>query len=157
LEAGVARQASRRGLLLAATSTALLLVVGLWWALGSFSAPCRSDTFKAPDGTITTSAACAPAPSNFENDGLVGVLWSGVPAALALTAVALTPVARVRAPARWAVGGGVLALALLTAFTPFMLLLLPAAALMLLAALHADVRSAPEHRVASPGSNSQGA
>ena len=135
----VARAASKRGLLCGAASTALLVVTGLWWALGSFSTPCGEQVQQAPDGSVITSGGCSPAPSHYENDGLLGVLWLSLPAALAIAALALTPLARVRAPARWAVGVAVLLLGLLTVFTPFMLLLLPAGGLMLLAATHADV------------------
>lgn len=71
-------------------------------------------------------------------DGVVGVLRLGVPAVMAIAALALTPLARVRAPARWAVGVAVMLLGLLTVFTPFMLLLLPAGGLMILAAAYAD-------------------
>lgn len=56
---------------------------------------------------------------------------------MALTALALTPLPRVRAPARWLVGVAVLVLGLLTVFTPFLILLLPAGGLMVLAAVHA--------------------
>ena len=135
----VARAASKRGLLFGAASSALLVVTGLWWALGSFSTSCSEQVQQAPDGDIITSGGCSPAPSHYENDGLLGVLWLGLPAALAIAALALTPLARVRAPARWAVAVAVLLLALVTVFTPFMLLLLPAGGLMLLAATHADV------------------
>ena len=135
----MARAASKRGLLFGAASAALLVVTGLWWALGSFSTPCGEQVQRAPDGDIITSGGCSPAPSHYENDGLLGVLWLGLPAALAIAALALTPLARVRAPARWAVAVAVLLLGLLTVFTPFMLLLLPAGGLMLLAATHADV------------------
>ena len=140
----MAKPASKRGLLLGAASTALLAMAGLWWALGSFSSPCGEQTQQFPDGTITTSGGCSPAPSNYENDGLVGVLWLFLPAAIAIVALALTPLARVRAPARWGVGVIVLLLGLLTAFTPFVLLLLPAGGLMVLAAAYADVPSRTE-------------
>lgn len=143
------RPASKLGLLFGAASTALLTVTGLWWALGSFSTPCSEQTQQAPDGTITTSGGCAPAPSNYENDGLLGVLWLGLPALLALAALALTPLARVRTSARWVAATAVLLLGLLTVFTPFMLLLLPAGALMVLAAVYADGR----HPVGPPGSD----
>ena len=138
------RSASTSGLLLGAASAALLTVTGLWWALGSFSTSCSEQTQRAPDGTVTTSGGCAPAPSHYESDGLLAVLLLGLPALLALAALALTPLARVRTPARWAVAAVVLLLALLTVLTPFMLLLLPAAGLMVLAAVHADVRPSVE-------------
>lgn len=138
------RSASTSGLLLGGASAALLTVTGLWWALGSFSTSCSEQTQQAPDGTITTSGGCAAAPSLYESHGLPGVLWLGLPALLALAALAMTPLARVRAPARWAVAGVVLLLGLLSAFTPFVLLLLPAGGLMVLAAVHADARPPAE-------------
>jgi hypothetical protein len=141
------RQASKLGLLFGAASVSLLTLAGLWWALGSFSTPCGEQTTQGVDGTITTTGGCAPAPSNYESDGLLGVLWLGLPAFLALSALALTPVASIRAPARWAVASAVVLLSLLTVFTPFMLLLLPAGGLMVLAAVYADVRP-PEEPVA---------
>ena len=149
----MAKPVSRRGLLLGAASSALLAVAGLWWALGSFSTPCGETVQQLPDRTITTSGGCAPAPSQYESDGLLGVLWLGLPALLAVVAMALSPLARFRAPARWAVGVLVLLLGVLTAFTPLMLLLLPAGVLMVLAAVHADdpgaARSTPGGLAAS--------
>jgi hypothetical protein len=148
----MARPARKLGLLFGAASTALLTVAGLWLALGSFSTTCGEQTQQAPDGAITTSGGCSTAPSNYENDGLVGVLWLGLPALLAIAALALTPVARLRAPARWAVGVPVVLLGLLTVFTPFMLLLLPAGGLMVLAAVYADDPPAVEPAAAGlPG------
>jgi hypothetical protein len=136
-----------RGLLSGATSTALLAVAGLWWSLGSFSAPCVTSGSKAPDGALTTVRRCSDALSHYEVDGLLGVLPSALPAVLALIAFSLTPFARLRAPLRWVVAGSVLVLALLTVFTQFMLLLIPAGALMVLSAIRADVRPAPEEAV----------
>lgn len=139
----MARPASRRGLLFGAASTALLAAAGLWLALGSLTTSCSEQVQQAPDGTLTTSGGCAAGLSRYESDGLAGVLWMGLPAAMAVAALALTPLARVRAPARWAVAVVVLLLGLLTAFTPFMLLLMPAGGLMVLAATHADVPPRP--------------
>ena len=129
---------SRRGLLFGVASSACLTAAGLWWALGSLSTSCSETAQQAPDGTITTVSACSPSPSLYESNGLVGVLWLGLPALLAVVAMALSPLARLRAPARWAVGVPVLLLGVLTAFTPFMLLFLPAGGLMVLAAVYAD-------------------
>jgi hypothetical protein len=139
----VTGHASRKGLLYGAASTVLLVVAGVWWALGSFGTSCPTMTFQAPDGTITTSTGCSPDPSNLDRHGLVGVWWFALPAVVALAALALTPVPRVRAPARLLVGVAVLVLGLLAVFTPFVLLLLPAGVVMLLAAVYAEVRPTP--------------
>ncbi len=138
---------SRRGLLFAAASSALLTVAGLWWALGSFSTSCSQTAQQAPDGTITTFGGCSPAPSQYESHGLVAVLWLGLPALLAVLAMALSPLARLRAPARWAVGVPVLLLGVFTAFTPFMFLFLLAGGLMVLAAVYANDPPAVESTV----------
>ena len=140
----MAKPVSRRGLLFGAASSALLTAAGLWWALGSLSTACSETAQQAPDGTITTFSGCSSAPSQHESDGLVGVLWLGLPALLAVVAMALSPLARLRAPARWAVGVSVLLLGVLTAFTPFMFLFLPAGGLMVLAAVYADDPPAAE-------------
>ena len=140
----MAERVSRRGLSFGAASTALLTVAGLWWALGSFSTLCSETTQQAPDGTTTTLGGCSPAPSQYESDGVLGVLWLGLPAVLAVLALALSPFARLRAPARWAVGALVLLLGVLAAFTPFLFLLLPAGGLMVLAAVYADDPPATE-------------
>ena len=149
----MAKPVSWRGLLFGTVSSALLTVAGLWWALGSLSTSCSETAQQAPDGTITTSRSCSAAPSLYESDGLIGVLWLGLPALLAVVAMTLTPLARLRAPARWAVGVPVLLLGVLTAFTPFMFLFLPAGGLMVLAAVYAD--GPPAAASVSPGPGRQ--
>ena len=39
---------------------------------------------QAPGGTITASGGCAAGLSPYESDGLAGVLWLGLPAAMAV-------------------------------------------------------------------------
>lgn len=135
--------ASARGLLYGAASTVFLAVAGLWWSVGSFSTHCVTGSRRAPDGTVTMFDGCTSADSRYEADGLSGVWWFGLPAAVALLALTLTPLVRVRAPSRWLVGVAALTLGLLTVFTPFVLLLLPAGLLMILAAVHADAGYRP--------------
>ncbi len=135
----VARQASRRGLALGAASAALLFASGAWLAFGSLSTSCVSTSQVVGGGAVaTTSSACSSAASNYESHGLAFVAWLAVPGLVAVFALLLTPLARLRAPARWAVVVLMAPAALLMFFTPFMLLLMAAAALMALAAVFAD-------------------
>jgi len=137
-------------MLLGAASVALLVVAGMWWALGSFSFPCSTQESLLPDGTIETISECSAARSRYASDGLLGVLWLGLPALSAVIALALTPVPRIRAAARWVVGVAVLLLGLLSAFTPFLFLLLPAGILMVLSALLSDAPPAAQPEDSMP-------
>lgn len=114
------RQASRAGVVLGLGAAAFLALSAVVLATATLSTGCTSSATATPGGGfVETAQRCYDVPSHWDRDGWTAVAVFSVPALLCLAALALTPVAPLRAAARWLVAVGLLLGFPLAAFTPY--------------------------------------